>query len=291
MRFKDHINSYIYDWDISIQNALDLDQAEMETQLAFATDESFMIARNIYEQGSHSKPVAVVTLNTPLTARVLEGTAVSGRSSSTSQVTGTVYEDYEVGATEIKIQYDVISIQATHVGCQVGGSAEPLTDGCFAASGRLQIGGLTHNYTYSVTENNIAGRTLQGFSTQAEEKMYKCENCPYVTYNKFYEYYGEFDYADQWVSAAFDARATNFARGNADFSMYTKTGLTEAIKKGTVFMSVWMYTIRELEDAIDDCQSDCDPATTCNDDPVHAWDEAAAFYTGSLEVRTVLDLV
>jgi len=39
-----------------------------------------------------------------------------------------------------------------------------------------------------------------------------------------------------------------------------------------------MYVIRELEDAVDDCQNGC---IDCNDDPVHAWDEAVAFYTGS----------
>jgi hypothetical protein len=41
-----------------------------------------------------------------------------------------------------------------------------------------------------------------------------------------------------------------------------------------------MYVIREMEDALDDCQIGC---IDCNDDPVHAWDEAVAFYTGSLE--------
>ena len=58
---------------------------------------------------------------------------------------------------------------------------------------------------------------------------------------------------------------------------------TEAIKKGTVYLNLFMYVIREFEDAINDCQSDCDPNTTCNDDPVHAWDEGVAFYTGSQE--------
>ena len=45
-------------------------------------------------------------------------------------------------------------------------------------------------------------------------------------------------------------------------------------------MNVWMYAIREMEDAIDDCEADC---LNCNDDPVHAWDEFVAFYSGSLE--------
>ncbi len=45
-------------------------------------------------------------------------------------------------------------------------------------------------------------------------------------------------------------------------------------------MNVFMYVIREFEDALDDCKKDC---IKCNDDPVHAWDEGVAFYTGTLE--------
>jgi len=41
-----------------------------------------------------------------------------------------------------------------------------------------------------------------------------------------------------------------------------------------------MYVIREFEDAIEDCNEGC---LNCNDDPVHAWDEGVAFYSGSLE--------
>lgn len=37
-------------------------------------------------------------------------------------------------------------------------------------------------------------------------------------------------------------------------------------------MNVWMYAIRELEDALDDCNEGC-TIENCNDDPVKAWDE------------------
>ena len=43
-----------------------------------------------------------------------------------------------------------------------------------------------------------------------------------------------------------------------------------------------MWVIKELEQALDGCQNDC-KKTGCNDDTVRAWDEAVAFYTGSLE--------
>ena len=45
-------------------------------------------------------------------------------------------------------------------------------------------------------------------------------------------------------------------------------------------MNVFMYIIREMEDGLDDCQSSC---LNCNGNSVLAWDEAVAFYAGSLE--------
>lgn len=57
--------------------------------------------------------------------------------------------------------------------------------------------------------------------------------------------------------------------------------VAEAIKKGTAYLNIWMYVVRELEDAVDDCENSC-PTESCNDDQVHAWDEAVAFYTGSI---------
>jgi len=54
--------------------------------------------------------------------------------------------------------------------------------------------------------------------------MYDCANCPYDTYQQFYNYYTNFDYANKWVLAAFNGGSTNFANGNADFSSYTDPG-------------------------------------------------------------------
>jgi hypothetical protein len=95
------------------------------------------------------------------------------------------------------------------------------------ANGTMQVSGVgSLEYLYEPLEENGNDRTLQGFSLQAEEKMWDCENCPYSTYKKFYEYYGQFDYANKWVLAAFDGGKTNFDNGNADFTVYGKSGLT-----------------------------------------------------------------
>ena len=75
-------------------------------------------------------------------------------------------------------------------------------------------------YSYDPFKDNKNGRTLQSFSTNAKAAMYDCANCPYETYQKFYNYYNTFDYGNQWVLAAFNGGATNFGNGNADFSSY-----------------------------------------------------------------------
>merc|ERR1711957_402239 len=128
------------------------------------------------------------------------------------------------------------------------------------------------------------GRTIRGFSTAVESKMITCAKCPYDDDGYFKKYYGDADYADKWITAALDGTKTGFTsgRGDADFSLYALKGRGEAVKKGTAYMAVFMYVIREFEDALDDCTNSC---IGCNDDPVHAWDEGVAFYSGSLELQ------
>jgi hypothetical protein len=73
--------------------------------------------------------------------------------------------------------------------------------------------------------------------------------------------------------------------GPNDFSTLGNAARIEAVKKGSAYMNVWMYAIREFEDAIDDCltcTSNCNEFSL-NSGSVHAWDEGVAFYTGSLE--------
>jgi Notch-like protein len=131
--------------------------------------------------------------------------------------------------------------------------------------------------------------TLKGFSTGAQGKMYDgCPGCPYRHYKMFYDYYGDFDYADKWVSAALAGQDMTFTSGkfgpNAFSGMHAHARV-EAIKKGTAYMHVWMYAVREFEDAIDDCTtcvSECNEHST-NSGSVHAWDEGVAFYAGARE--------
>merc|ERR1719353_2040052 len=136
-------------------------------------------------------------------------------------------------------------------------------------------------------------RTLQGFSTGAKSKMYDgCPGCPYKHYKQFYDYYGSFTYADDWALAALDGTTLTFAAPASltfNFNDAANAARKEAVKKGTAYMNVWMYVIREFEDAIDDCQTctaNCNEFSANDAGPVHAWDEGVAFYAGSLEGET-----
>jgi len=260
--------------------AIDLDQKALETNLKIGTDDAYVSAKNIYTMGGNSKSYAVLTLAAALTVGVEKNVVITGSNADADVITGKAKSDAAIGDTTISFQYSTADT-FPHVTCKVGGLTEVLLDGCLKEAGQIDIGGTLIDYTYTQSSDNKAGRTLAGFSTSAEVKMYTCSNgCPHAEYKKFYDYYGQYDYADKWATAALDGSATDFSNGIADFSEYTFVGRTEAIKKGIVYMAVYMYVLREFEDAIGDCKAGC---TDCNDDPVHAWDEGVAFYAGSLE--------
>ena len=79
-----------------------------------------------------------------------------------------------------------------------------------------------------------------------------------------------------------------------DYSAIVKdVGWAELIQKGANYQAVWMYVIHELEDAIGDCFAGdilANDATPTGGAP-HAWDEAWAFYAGSMVGTTTANAV
>lgn len=136
-------------------------------------------------------------------------------------------------------------------------------------------------YSYDEKEDNFNGRTIQKFSTNAEEDMWKCLDCPMAEYSKFVKYYNAYDYGDQFIQAALNSEATNFTHGNADFTDHGRASRVEALVVATKFMNIYMYVIRMLEHGLNQCRLVC--GKRCDDSPVRAWDQAVAYYTGSLE--------
>jgi hypothetical protein len=266
----------------------------METQLGVGTEEGFQLAKDIYEQGGHSKSHAVITLKTDLAADLSKGTKITGFDTEGNTIEARAYSSASAGTNVIKIKYATTNIQATHVGCFVGALVD--TDhrkkGCFGEGETITVGTKTYTsdeYDYTVLSGNKAGRTIQGFSTSADKKQLltseDCPGCPYKEFKKFYDYYGSSTYADEYVTAALDGTATSFSTGlgDADYGEYTLVGRGEGAKKGSAYMNVYMYVLREFEDAIDECIYD---EVDQNYVAAHAWDKGVAFYTGSLEGTT-----
>ena len=132
------------------------------------------------------------------------------------------------------------------------------------------------------------GSVLQGFSTATADKMYgNCPGCPHKTYMRFVSYYGDYDYADKWVSAALAGTNMTFSNGYHgpnNFAVLGEEARIEAVKKGTAYMNVWMFVVSEFEEAIAVCtDKGIGHDHDTNHQSVHAWDEGVAFYTGSLE--------
>merc|ERR1719316_1494811 len=162
------------------------------------------------------------------------------------------------GATAITVSY-------TSSVCKEGGLDTKNVSGCFTVGGgAITVGGVDIGSPTAVANKY---RTLAGFSTAAEKKMTGQEY-----FDIYKAYFGPGDYAHQRVMAALDK--TGICAACDDDAR------VEIAKKTSAYMNVWMYVIREFEDAIDDCKAGC---INCNDDPVHAWDEGVAFYTGTLE--------
>jgi hypothetical protein len=264
----------------------------MEEQLARGTAEGFQNAQNIYEQGGHSKAHAVITLDSGLSKSLSKGQLISGTAEDNSAIVTTAYSDTAIGDKVIKIKYKTTDVQNSYVGCHVG--ALPESDhkltGCFKAGTTITVNGDPYtSATYAVADDNKAGRTIQGFSTSADLEQLttsaSCPGCPYKEFKKFYDYYGSSTYADDYVTAALDGTATSFTTGlgNADFSKYGFDGRREGAKKGSAYMNVYMYVLREFEDAFDNCK---EVDIEQNYGAAHSWDEGVAFYTGSLEGTT-----
>merc|ERR1719428_506211 len=161
------------------------------------------------------------------------------------------------GATAITVSY-------TSSVCKEGGLDTKDVSGFTVGGGPITIGGVDIGAPTAVSNKY---RTLAGFSTAAEKKMTGQEY-----FDIYKAYFGVGDYAHVRVMAALDKTGICSACDDA--------ARVQIAKKTSAYMNVWMYVIREFEDAIDDCKAGC---IDCNDDPVHAWDEGVAFYTGSLE--------
>merc|ERR1719364_425026 len=222
----------------------------METHLKVP---DYAKTKAIYTLGGNSGAKAEITVSALAAdaakgAEVKQGTVAVGKMKSAASA----------GATAITVSY-------TSSVCKEGGLDTKDVSGCFTVGGgAITIGGVDIGAPTAVSNKY---RTLAGFSTAAEKKM-----TGQVYFDIYKAYFGVGDYAHQRVMEALDKTGIC---SNCD-----DKARVQIAKKTSAYMNVWMYVVREFEDAIDDCKAGC---IDCNDDPVHAWDEGVAFWTGSLE--------
>lgn len=126
--------------------------------------------------------------------------------------------------------------------------------------------------------DTLNGISLQKLSTgKRTETSYWCDSCNSDDFNRFYNLYGEHDYADKWFEAARLGRSTSYFFGNGDFRSFGIEGKLEAMTTATLALHVWMHVIFLLEDSVGKCRS------KYGDLGISSWDKAVAYYTGSLE--------
>jgi hypothetical protein len=209
-------------------SAIDLDVEDISD---FASTGNFEDASKLYQLGADSLPYAVLNLTTPTSSTLPAGSVVTGYALDTNEpVTGTIKEDLSPGDSSLIFVYDVSNVQPGL--CRVGVLPPSMQEleGCLTDEGVLdiEVGGASLAYTYDHLTENWNGRSIQEFSARAKEWMHDCSSCPYNTYEKFLDYYGQFDYADDIMSAAFGVttNGTEFTLGNLDFSLLGATGRT-----------------------------------------------------------------
>jgi len=142
------------------------------------------------------------------------------------------------------------------------------------------------NGKFSAKSNS--NRSIGGFSKGAETKSSGNNPATDVNYkdNKYISVMNAY-----WSSKGLNAFTWGYDIINATFYGKDISGIIdmsqvgddfrrEVIQKGIVYFNVFPYVIWEMQDAINDCNAG---RLNTNDMSVHAWDEAVAFYTGTLE--------
>merc|ERR1711936_1133701 len=266
----DRIAEYVPGSDVTQHSRLDLDQRDLMSFLAKQPPD-FEAAKRIYTEGGNSGKTTEIKLGLRLNKDYPADSLLTQKNSETnSTAKGKLNARAKAGD-------DILKVGITS-SCKGEAASQPDVSGCFRKSDgdpdeNLKIQGSED--LGNVTEVQLRWRTLAGFSTAAEQKM-----SGQMMFELFNNYYGLPDYADEFIRAALFGKSGTGSRIPFDFTGKPDIFRVECAQKASAYWSVWMYVIREMEDALQDCTAGCH---TCNEAPVHAWDEAWAFYAGSLE--------
>lgn len=189
--------------------------------------------------------------------------------------------------------------------CYVGGSPEPVTDGCkfslfkctdddcrflivlnpcrfhvvgFKTSGTLTIDALgrDYGYTYNILNDNKNARSISKLSKQEDPTASQMLS---EEFSLFSAYFGRFDFADHIIQTAFasvkDPTAkTEMERNNLYFDHFDDDALASFTYTLMAHMTIWLETVVHFDAVIDSCPSSRQEA-------LQQWDEAVSLYLGS----------
>lgn len=270
---------------------IDYDQAFIESM---TKADRIKEAVEMYKSGGFSQSIARLRLQYPSAPRlpIPEGTTIVGTTMEGQVVKGFLVEEafWTIDTEEVTllVEYEATTDQTAY--CHVGGLASTNvreTQGCFAAQGSMKILDFQngapvyeYSYNYDAVRDTYNGRTMQGMSTELDMTFGHSKH-----FGKFEIYYGTTDYANTWIEAALDGAATDFSKGNADFTAFDARHRNEVMVTAPKILNLWMYVVRMMEYATVRCDFPCGQmgGDRCDDIPVRAWDQSVAFYAGSLQ--------
>jgi len=217
---------------------------------------------------------------------VILATLVSCISATYTYIAGYEPQSNVVEHTEIDLDVqEIISLLPAADSGDLNDCAKCDWDGADLNANLLEARDIWENGKHSTKTNSI--RTIAGFSSGAETKESGNDATRDVAYrdnsyisvmNEYWESKGLNKYT--WGYDIIDAAFSGSPVGDIDFEAVGDDFRREVIQKGIVYFNVFPYVIWEMQDAVNDCNNG---NVQSNDASVQAWDEAVAFYTGSIE--------
>lgn len=109
--------------------AISKDYQIMSSLLALDTAEGHQQAEKVYRLGAYCQSYASLTLDNPLANGIVQGTEVTGTSSTGDEVKGVLHSDGLPGDATISVQY-LIPPEGINAICSVSGNPDPKKDKC-----------------------------------------------------------------------------------------------------------------------------------------------------------------
>eukprot|EP00527_Entomoneis_sp_CCMP2396_P008844 CAMPEP_0198142246 /NCGR_PEP_ID=MMETSP1443-20131203/5090_1 /TAXON_ID=186043 /ORGANISM="Entomoneis sp., Strain CCMP2396" /LENGTH=560 /DNA_ID=CAMNT_0043805215 /DNA_START=40 /DNA_END=1722 /DNA_ORIENTATION=+ len=275
--------------DVAYLSAIASDLKAIDMLLLSEREDGFALARDIYENGGYSAPHALLNVVDGIPYNIPDGAVLTGTSLNGNPTTVTVLNGpYLKGDSPIRVEH---SNTAKSI-CQRASLPNAVTDACLVEGGTLSWSGHTKtiSYLYSTTTDIKSDHNIRNFSVNAKSKFKVNGNSNvgyYKDFQKFFDYFGTPDFADQIAVGAFEGNIVEFTQPGLrlDFTEFSFLARRSVIIHTCAYLIIGLFAIRELEAGLSHCDHRCGDSG-CNPESIHALDGAVAFYTGDVYHET-----